>query len=383
MRIKHLLFFLLIAPGFGEVFAQVFVNNGAVVSISEGTILSIPDSMVNKGTLINNGQVIIYGAWINTGTYDPGIGQVNFDSDLDQVINHNAQSIERLVISGGGQKEFLADIFVKSELTLQDGVLVSKNGARIVMDNAVTVVGGSDASHINGPVERKGTGDWLFPVGNGTKYLPVVIPGVTAASSFGILTLHELASGEKLTGEIDVEKLSTQRYWELVSGGDPLDETVITLPVVNEDDLGPGQESIIVAASTVPSGPYANISTTSFSGNLSSGSVTSDGHPIFKYYTVAKELTERDIEVFNAVSAGSDGKNDFMTIKNIEFYPENRVTIHNRWGDLVFQVSGYDNAQNVFRGLSDNGNKLPAGTYFYAIDLGNSAKKITGYVAVK
>jgi gliding motility-associated-like protein len=369
--------------GFGEVAAQVFFNNGAVVSISEGTILSIPDSMVNKGTLINNGEVIIYGAWINTGTYDPGIGQVSFDSEQDQVINHNAQSIEKLAIRGGGNKEFLADIFVQSELILQDGILVSKNGARIVIDKDATVTGGSDGSHINGPVERKGTGDWLFPVGNATTYLPVMIPAVSSSSSFGILTLHELASGETLSGEFDLEEVSTKRYWELVSGGDPLDETVITLPVADEDDLGPGHESIIVAASTTPFGPYANMSATALSGNLSSGSVTSEGHPIFKYYTVAKELTDRDIEVFNAVSSGSDGKNDFMTIKNIEFYPGNRVTIHNRWGDLVFQISGYDNAQSVFRGLSDNGNKLPSGTYFYSIDLGNRSPKITGYVAVK
>jgi gliding motility-associated-like protein len=339
--------------------------------------------MVNKGTLINNGEVVIYGAWINTGTYDPGIGQVNFDSDLDQVINHNAQSIEHLVIGGGGQKEFLADIFVQSALTLTDGILVSRNGARIVMDNTVTVTGGSDASHINGPVERKGTGDWLFPVGNGAKYLPVVIPGISNAASFGILTLHELGSGETLNGEIDLERLSTVRYWELVTGGPPLNQSVITLPVVDEGDLGPGTDNIIVAAAADPAGPYASLSTTGFSGDLSSGTVSSEGHPTFKYYTVARLLTERDIEVFNAVSTGSDGKNDFLTIRNIEFYPSNRVTIHNRWGDLVFDMTGYDNNNNIFTGMSKNGNKLPNGTYFYTIDLGDGSGKKTGYLVLR
>jgi len=89
------------------------------------------------------------------------------------------------------------------------------------------------------------------------------------------------------------------------------------------------------------------------------------------------------IEVFNAVSAGGDGKNDFMTINNIGFYTNNKVVIHNRWGDRVFETSGYDNNQNVFRGLSDNGNKLPAGTYFYTIDLGDGSEKMTGYVVVR
>src|SRR4051812_9783939 len=96
-----------------DLVAQGFYSNGAIVSISPNTILSVPDSIVNKGTLINNGEIIIYGAWINQGTYDAGDGQVTFNSNLDQVINHNAQTIEKLVISGGGKKEFLADIFVQ------------------------------------------------------------------------------------------------------------------------------------------------------------------------------------------------------------------------------------------------------------------------------
>lgn len=374
------LLFILIAFGCGDAAGQIFVNNGAIVSISEGTILSIPDSMVNKGTLINNGDVIIYGAWINTGTYDPGTGQVNFDSDLDQVINHNAQSIGKLVISGGGQKEFLADIFVQSAITLTDGILVSKNGARIVMDNNVTVTGGSDASHINGPVERRGTGDWLFPVGNGSTYLPVIIPAVSSASSFGILTLHELTTGEVLTGDMEVEKMSTKRYWEIVTGG-PISQTSILLPFDDEDDLG--GENLIVVASNNSTGPYANVSAAIVPGVVTPGFIPSKPHPIQKYYAVALLLTERDIEVFNAVSAGSDGKNDFFTIRNIEFYPENRVTIHNRWGDLVFEMNGYDNVQNVFRGVSKNGNELPSGTYFYSINLGDGSEKKTGYLVLR
>lgn len=382
MKQTLVILLVLVVLGCGDVAAQGFFNRGAIVSISEGTILSIPDSMVNTGTLINNGQVIVYGAWINTGTYNPGTGQVDLNSDIDQVINHSAQSIEKLVISGGGQKEFLADIFVQSELTLTDGVLVSKNGARIVMDNEATIVGGSDASHIVGTVERKGTGDWYFPVGNGTKFLPVTIPAVSNAASFGILTLHELSAGEILTGEFDVEKLSTRRYWELVSGGPPLQSKII-LPVVDEDDLGPGTDNLIVVAGNAPMGPYANISQAGISGSLTSGSVTSQSAPTQKYFAVARLLTEREIEVFNAVSAGGDGKNDFMTIKNIEFYPENRVTIHNRWGDLVYETTGYDNDENVFKGVSKNGNELPSGTYFYSIDLGGKAEKKTGYLVLR
>ena len=54
------------------VFAQGFYNKGSIVSVSSQTIFTVPDSLVNTGTLINNGDLLISGAWINLGTYDAG-----------------------------------------------------------------------------------------------------------------------------------------------------------------------------------------------------------------------------------------------------------------------------------------------------------------------
>lgn len=345
-----------------NVFAQGFYIKGTTVSISVGTVLSVPDSIVNNGTLINNGQIIISGAWINSGTYDAGSGQVEFDSDLDQVINHNAQSIEKLVISGGGKKEFLADIFVQSELTLTDGILVSQDGARIVMDQDVTIAGGSNSSHIQGPVERRGAGDWQYPIGNGKIYLPVSITGVSDASAFGIVTLHEITN-ETLTIDGTLGSISEKRYYELASSGN-LASSSIALPTSDEDLTG----DLTIGASNNATGAYSDLLLAA---------------PTFKYYAVASASKDHAIEIFNAVSAEGDGKNDFMTIRNIEFYPNNQLIIVNRWGDRVFEASGYDNNQMAFKGYSTNGNKLPSGTYYYSLDLGDGSEKVTGYLVVR
>jgi hypothetical protein len=40
-------------------------------------------------------------------------------------------------------------------------------------------------------------------------------------------------------------------------------------------------------------------------------------------------------------------------IQGIECYPNNTVEIYNRWGIKVFGVDGYDNKNNVFRGLKE------------------------------
>ncbi|MBL7874001.1 MAG: gliding motility-associated C-terminal domain-containing protein [Cyclobacteriaceae bacterium] len=363
--------------------AQGFYNNGSILSLSSQAVVIVPDSLVNKGTIKNDGDLRITGAWINQGTYDAtALGKINFNSDLPQTINHNDQSFKKLTISGTGEKQFLANITIESELDLQNSNLKSVNGAKIIFAPGAVVTGGSNQSHIVGPVEVKGAGTWLFPVGNGTTYLPVEVLGITDATAAGTIVLNEL-SGQTLTGTPELVKLSTKRYWELNLNSGGINSSKIKLPLSNEEGLTANLELLVVAASSTATSNYISIGQSSRLGDLSSGSVTSEGTTILKYYTVAAISGEPDIEVFNGISPSIEGKNDFLKIKNIESYFDNEVTIFNRWGDRVFTITGYDNDTKVFRGESNNGNKLPAGTYFYSIMLKVGLPIKNGYLEIR
>jgi gliding motility-associated-like protein len=382
---KKNIFTLLFLLGSYFAGAQGFHNNGALISLAAQTLLSVPDSLVNKGTIVNNGDLRISGAWVNLGTYDAGSGEINFDSDLEQTINHSDQSFSKLVISGDGDKTFSANITIESELDLQNSVLKSENGAVIIMNPGATVIGGSDQSHVMGTVEVKGAGDLLFPIGNGTTYLPVEITNVTDPNAVTILTLHDLASGQAISGDKELTKISSKRYWELVFGTGSLNQSKIILPLSNEEGLTDNPDMLVIAGSSNATDAYVSLGQSNVTGNLTSGSLTSELAPTTKYYTLAAISGEHPIEIFNGVSVGDDGKNDFFKIYNIEFFPNNRVTIFNRWGDRVFEMGGYDNDQKSFRGESNSkGNdKLPAGTFFYSIELGDGSPKITGYLEIK
>jgi uncharacterized repeat protein (TIGR01451 family) len=77
-------------------------------------------------------------------------------------------------------------------------------------------------------------------------------------------------------------------------------------------------------------------------------------------------------------------------IINIESYPDNTVMIYNRWGVLVYETQGYDNASNGFRGTSNGrvtvqkNEQLPVGTYFYIIQYrkGQEGKTKNGYLYI-
>lgn len=382
---RKLFLTLFLCQSIFQVFAQGFYNKGSIVSLSSQTILTVPDSLVNTGTLINNGDLLISGAWINLGTYDAGSGEINFNSDLVQTINHNDQSFGKLTISGSGEKQFLANITIESELELQSGILKSVNGAKIILREGTVITGGSDQSHIMGPVESGRLGAILFPIGNGTSYLPVEISNGIDEGDRATITLNELSSGQILTGDVELAKLSSKRYWELSILQGSFKDRRIKLPLDDEDGLTDNLDLLIVAGSNTATGPYASLGQSARTGDLTSGSVTSEKTPVITFLTAAALTGERGIEVFNGVSVIQDGQNDWMKIRNIELYPANRVTIFNRWGDRVFEMNGYDNNQKAFRGESNiNGNnKLPGGTYFYSIDLGDGTAKKTGYLQIK
>ncbi|HMV10770.1 MAG TPA: FG-GAP-like repeat-containing protein [Cyclobacteriaceae bacterium] len=89
---------------------------------------------------------------------------------------------------------------------------------------------------------------------------------------------------------------------------------------------------------------------------------------------------EPGLVVYNAISPGlQDDKNDYLRIEGLS--SDNKVTIINRWGDKVFEVSHYDNDAHRFEGKNNNGKDLPTGTYYYQIE--TSGKTYSGYLSLR
>ena len=89
-------------------------------------------------------------------------------------------------------------------------------------------------------------------------------------------------------------------------------------------------------------------------------------------------------------SPNGDGINDFWKIDGIEQYPDNRVTVYNRWGDRIFEIKQYDNQSRVFNGTANQmirlgAGVLPAGTYFFTIQYRDNqeTKKVEGFLVLK
>ncbi|MBC6611973.1 gliding motility-associated C-terminal domain-containing protein [Hymenobacter sp. BT507] len=71
------------------------------------------------------------------------------------------------------------------------------------------------------------------------------------------------------------------------------------------------------------------------------------------------------IRIPNAFTPNGDGRDDTWQIEFIEQFPDNTVTVYNRWGTKIFSAENYSRS-NEWRG-DINGQPAPVGTYYYVV----------------
>ncbi len=87
------------------------------------------------------------------------------------------------------------------------------------------------------------------------------------------------------------------------------------------------------------------------------------------------------LTIFNAFSPGDDDDyNRLWNIPGIEGYPDCIIKVYNAWGTVVFNSPvGYP---DPWDGKLSNGKIVPAGTYYYVIDLGDGSRIRKGTLSV-
>ncbi|WP_295671378.1 cadherin-like beta sandwich domain-containing protein [uncultured Mucilaginibacter sp.] len=98
------------------------------------------------------------------------------------------------------------------------------------------------------------------------------------------------------------------------------------------------------------------------------------------------QMMGEEIAVHQGLSPNGDGINDFLLIDGIANYPDNKLQIMNKSGQLVYEAKGYDNSTKVFDGHSNkNGTMQLPGTYFYSLDVSVNGvtQHKTGFIVLK
>ncbi|NVO20796.1 MAG: gliding motility-associated C-terminal domain-containing protein [Bacteroidetes bacterium] len=271
-------------------------------------------------------------------------------------------------------------------LTIHRNPLVDAGKDSAICENNVFLVNGAVASNV-------ASIKWeLFPVSAGVLTGETTVnPTFTPANGFaGEVHLKLTATGNPICGLNQVtDQLALQiiKSPEVDAGMDQIipESTSISLTgIVNQ---GSGLYSWVWEPKELLLDPFIenpvsnplNNDVTFFLNvvDLTTGCQAADSVNIITYHTAIGQLN-----IYNIITPNKDNKNDKWIIEGIEEFPENAVTILNRWGDKIREFTGYDNSAVVWDGTNNKNELVPDGTYYYILSVKNKGTR-TGWVFVQ
>ena len=103
--------------------------------------------------------------------------------------------------------------------------------------------------------------------------------------------------------------------------------------------------------------------------------------PYIEPTIILPELPEVIPKVNNGLTLNDlEGKNDFFKIANIDSFPDNRLTIVNRWGETIYKND--ENYKNDWSGQDVNGDYLETGTYYYVFQDRRRKRAYRGFLLI-
>ena len=115
--------------------------------------------------------------------------------------------------------------------------------------------------------------------------------------------------------------------------------------------------------------------TVNATGNYINTALILDSDPIdsdLDNNTSTVEVNVSCLIVYNEFSPNNDGQNEYFIIDCIENYPNNRLEVFNRYGNIVYETVAYNNTWNGVANVSgvvNRGEILPVGTYYYSLKI--------------
>ncbi len=87
------------------------------------------------------------------------------------------------------------------------------------------------------------------------------------------------------------------------------------------------------------------------------------------------------LEIPNGISPNGDGFNDYLTIRGLDDFPNNKLLVFNRWGNKVYEEKNYRNSDPWY-GLNNHGDEVVEGTYFIVVEL-QGGENLKGYLEIR
>jgi hypothetical protein len=303
---------ILILLGFclsGKVQAQLY-NNGGTISIATNGILHVGGSFTNatNGVIANNGTLNLTGNLVNNQSMSAAnSGTLTFAGSSTQTVSGTDSYLAKNVSFNNAAGVTLSkSLKADGVVTFQSGIVAASSSSEpLALTSNGTVSTPSNTSHVNGYVQKEGTGAFDFPVGDGTRYQKISTN--LTANGTGIVVKYnasDAGSGTFATTGASATPLvsyNTQEHWDI----SPLSTATGTVTIYWDDYKIPALTDVNVLKVAHKSGSnWLNEGGTG-TGNTSAGSVTSSSLSTWSPFTLGQVSGCTTPTAYNVTGTGS------------------------------------------------------------------------------
>ena len=181
-------------------------------------IISGNGEIVAKGTA----NIILAGDWTNnannTGfTASSGTGAVVFKGSSAQISGGSKYTIYGNLAMNNSAGMSLGALTMIKNLSFSNGIITSTSTNALYISDGGSITGAGAGKFINGPMAKLGASDFKFEIGEGTRYAPIKMSGLSGAGSSSTVTAvyHYAAPSNKSNLNAPLTKVSDLEYWIL------------------------------------------------------------------------------------------------------------------------------------------------------------------------
>jgi hypothetical protein len=203
-------------------------------------------------------------------------------------------------------------------------------------------VKGSSESYVKGRFFRQGSGSLSFPIGNENDYFPARLDGVSAVDPKILiepLGLEVISANPGFVKTPDLKDIFTSHFWEFSTTVSTAfsGNTQISLSDNTSGFFGTDGDATILELNAT--GVQEDLFGSPNNGFYTSTKPMSASG---KYYGLAK-ADEITVRIRKLITPNDDLDNDVLVVDGLDAFPDNKITLIDRWGVVVNTWKGFVN----------------------------------------
>lgn len=231
---------VVVSSGLSQTTWAQLMNRDTLV-VKANTVIAVKQDLINQGNLLVEGTLHLEGSLINQRVINAEKGRLKLAGELLQIIfqeDHGSRLAVSYLIVDAKEVRLSHSLLVLDTVWFEKGIVDAQNSLdQLIISQSGVVIGASDSSHVVGVVEKLGNTEFIFPLGSGTSYRPVLLTPSNGQQTDSYAVEYSSDVRLSLEREPCLQQVAERGYWRILTNNETT-PFQIGLPIARFEELG-------------------------------------------------------------------------------------------------------------------------------------------------